>query len=441
MQLEAKLPQKTLVKDKKQTAYICLTVTPEKDPNYNRTPIGVMAVIDRSGSMEGKPIKEAKDSVKKLVSYLSDDDMFGLLIFGDDVDNIVEFDKIISKDAIYRKIDSIFAGGSTDMGSAITLGYDILNNKQFDGVKRMLVLSDGYANVGLTGNALKSRVEELVKTNDNIGITTFGLGLRYDEILLSDIAKLGNGSYYYVKTPDEISYCFSEEFGDLLSVALMKSKISCSFVNGVTVKQIYSTNEDKGAYLVGNIYSGEKRNFVIEIEVDYDKVKITSSESEDSLVKIMNSVFTSAVNRPINIGRINVFGELPNGENQEFLTDVAFSFGDEKDAENSIDKDVAVIVDIIRKAFYIDYVKTNADAGIKINSMAIQDIEASFFTNVGDYTNTLAGDNEWMKTVIDLDLNQYVVGANNNNTRMMYSMSGDVLRGRLKKANQTWQKQ
>ena len=125
-----------------------------KTDGQARTPLNISLVIDRSGSMDGDKLKHAKLAAQFVIDQLSPEDYVSIVQYDDAVDVVSTSNRVGDKQLLKRKVDAISAGGSTNLGGGMLEGYHQVKSTYNDGfVNRVLLLSDGLANVGSDNRA------------------------------------------------------------------------------------------------------------------------------------------------------------------------------------------------------------------------------------------------------------------------------------------------
>ena len=114
--------------------------------------------------------------------------------------------------------------------AGLRIGYDLaLKNARFGSINRVILCSDGVANVGQTGpDAILREVSAHVE--EGITLTTIGFGMgNFNDILMEQLANKGNGSYAYVDTLDEAKRIFVENLTGTLQVIARDAKVQVEF--------------------------------------------------------------------------------------------------------------------------------------------------------------------------------------------------------------------
>src|SRR5690606_5873565 len=107
-------------------------------------------------------------------------DVFGLVAFDDTVDVIVPAGPVTEPEGIKRAICSLRPRGSTDLAAGLLRGFKEARRLETEAGVRVLLISDGHANRGVTDPAIIGpKVAELV--DSRITTSSLGVGLGYDE--------------------------------------------------------------------------------------------------------------------------------------------------------------------------------------------------------------------------------------------------------------------
>lgn len=264
-----------LESDDRVTLMLDLTA-PINEASKDRPGQAVQIVLDRSGSMEGGPLESAKESILKLIDRLAPQDSFGLVAFDDTALVIAPIRTMADHDmpALRRAVREMHTGGSTDISAGYLLGLRELNRTPAVGGSTLLLISDGHANAGEQDPKFFA---EVAATNAQAKVTTssIGLGNGYDEKILEALAQGGGGAHRFASTIDEAIGAIAAEVEDLLDKAIVNTVLRLTPTVGLTrqpqieVLQRLPHWKDGDTYVVqlGDLYAGENRRFMIDIEV------------------------------------------------------------------------------------------------------------------------------------------------------------------------------
>ncbi|KAA5545237.1 VWA domain-containing protein [Roseiconus nitratireducens] len=257
----------------KQTNYLRIALTGSDLPqSESRPPINAAIVIDQSGSMSGQKIVQAREAAITAVRRLRDDDIVAVILYADSAHVLVPATRATDREAIVEKIRSVNAGGSTALFAGVSKGAaEVRKFLDSDSVNRVILLSDGQANVGpQSPRELERLGASLVK--EGISVSTLGLGLGYNEDLMSRLAAAGSGNHMFVEQADDLVAVFQREFNDLMSVVANDFEIHARIGEGIRPVRVLNTKADisgQDIYIpLAQLYARQERYFVIEVEVD-----------------------------------------------------------------------------------------------------------------------------------------------------------------------------
>ncbi|MDP5275561.1 vWA domain-containing protein [Chengkuizengella axinellae] len=197
----------------------------------NRKPANLVFVIDVSGSMEQENrLDLVKRSLQLLVEQLNDNDQVGIVVYGSHARTILEPTSIKNKNYILEAIDQLQSSGSTNAEEGLVLGYEIASDHfQSGAVNRVILCSDGVANVGETGpEGILEEIERYAR--NDITLSTFGFGMgNYNDVLMEQLADQGDGNYSYIDSFSEARRIFTEELTGTLQTIAKDVKIQVEF--------------------------------------------------------------------------------------------------------------------------------------------------------------------------------------------------------------------
>ena len=256
---------------------LMLDLTAPANPKHASRPgQAVQVVLDRSGSMNGAPLDAAKGSLLKLIDRLAPQDSFGLVAFDDSALVIAPTRTMADHHlpSLRKAIREMSTGGSTDIAAGYLMGLRELTRVQAAGGSTLLLISDGHANAGEQDPKFFAEVATK-SAADKVTTSSIGLGTGYDETILEALAQGGGGAHRFAGSIDEAVGAIAAEVDDLLDKTVVNAVLRLTPTSVMTtapaieVLQRLPYWKDGDTYVVqlGDLYSGENRRFVINLEV------------------------------------------------------------------------------------------------------------------------------------------------------------------------------
>ncbi len=237
-----------------------------------RVPLNIALVLDRSGSMMGEKLAYCKKAAQFVVDNLDPNDRLSIVVYDSQVDILLANAKVGNKQAIKNLIESIRERGSTFMSGGMLSGYKEV--KQFfeaGRVNRVLLLTDGLANQGITDRHSLDSIASKRATEDKISLSTFGVGADFDEKMLTDLAEYGIGNYYFIDKPENIPPIFSKELKGLLEVVAQNTTIRVTLPGDVELVKVYGYQSVQKGNIIEipfrDVFSEEQKSVLLELKL------------------------------------------------------------------------------------------------------------------------------------------------------------------------------
>ena len=241
-----------------------------------RPPVNLALVIDRSGSMNGDKIARVRKAALELVHRLAPDDIISIVAFDTSIQVLVPAQRVGDARGLEAAICSIEARGNTALYGGVTTGAAEVRRQIEDNhyVNRVILLSDGLANVGPGSPEELGRLGySLMK--EGISVTTLGLGLDFNEDLMTRLASRSDGNTYFVENSSDLPGIFSRELGDVLNVIARRVVVEIDFPEGVRpvnfVGREGSIRGQHAELALNQLYGGQEKFALIEVEVAPDR--------------------------------------------------------------------------------------------------------------------------------------------------------------------------
>jgi hypothetical protein len=302
-----------------------------------RAALDIVAVIDKSGSMEGQKLKLVKTMLNHMVDTLSPTDQLSIVTYQDHVYTDLPFTrqsdegKATAKDAIAP----ITSGGCTNLGGGLVQGVKELGKRShMNEVASILLFTDGLVNVGpSTAPLILKTAKEAANPKENADdnnnnnsinkgtllpgtINTFGFGADHDASMLRTLAENGGGVYYFVENESRITESFADCFGGLLSTFAQRIPVSFVAGTGVQIKKLMTkypvtTIVPNAHYTIAlaDLQSEENRDILASVEIpsleqpeeSFPLLKITLTYQNAVTSAEETKTIIAAVARPVSV--------------------------------------------------------------------------------------------------------------------------------------------
>ncbi len=229
-----------------------------------RRPLNLSVVLDRSGSMAGQPLRQAIIAASHVARALTPQDTLSIVTYDDAVETVLPPMAVRDPDSIAAILRHIGAGGLTNLSGGWLRGSEhVAARRQPEAISRVLLLTDGQANVGVT-DARLLRETAAEKAEAGISTTTLGFGTSFDEDVLIGMAQAGRGNYYFIQSPDDAADVFRIELESLRNLAAQNMTVRVTPHEGVHLQPIgtpHSRQLEDGTWEIelGDVYEGEGR--------------------------------------------------------------------------------------------------------------------------------------------------------------------------------------
>ena len=262
-----------LIAGTRQELTVQLLIHPAPAPQRRgaRLPLNLALVLDRSGSMSGGPLEMAKQAIVAALRQLHPQDRVSVVSFDDTVRVEVPSGPVRDLDALIAQVMQIESGGSTALYDGWLEGAtQVASNLNQEGLNRVILLSDGQANAGLTDpTEIARRVAGL--SERGVSTTTLGFGRHYDETLLLGMATAGDGNFEHIETAGSLPTFFENELQGLTRTSgrTVSLGLEPNPEYGAQVLEVLNdlTQNSLGRYQLGNLVEGQPINVVVRLQL------------------------------------------------------------------------------------------------------------------------------------------------------------------------------
>ena len=258
-----------LLANGQSTVYARIRISTLPRPEKARGAINVAVAIDTSGSMEGKPIEEARRAALQMMDALKDGDRLAVIAFHSKAEVLLPSTELSAeiRDDVKQRISAMKAQGTTEMAGGLEAAISqVRANYSQKGVNRVVLLGDGIPNNEGSIVYTAQRAAE-----EGIAVTTLGLGLDYDETLMGKLAQVSGGRFRYIETADKVAAIFQEELSQIDSIYGRNANVRIVAGPGVRIESVVGGPDEapsQSAYVpLGDIGRGDTRDVVVRMTV------------------------------------------------------------------------------------------------------------------------------------------------------------------------------
>ena len=187
---------------------------------WQRAPLNLVAVVDKSGSMDGEPLELVRQSLRQVVGQMRDGDQLSIVLYGDTSHVHLAPTPIAGggRKAALAAIDAIVSEGSTAMEEGLKVGYATAfrSEGKFRGSTRLMLFTDEQPNVGATDAESFMGMAEAASRR-GIGLTTIGVGVQFGAELGMKMSSVRGGNLFFLSNEEEVKSVFEKQLDTMVS--------------------------------------------------------------------------------------------------------------------------------------------------------------------------------------------------------------------------------
>jgi Ca-activated chloride channel family protein len=212
-----------------------------RDPGQ-RKPLNLTFVLDTSGSMEGLPIELQRAAMRAIAGQLRAGDVVSMVTWNVDQRDVLTGHAITGPNdpLLVGAIEGVIASGGTDLAGGLVRGYQLAAaQRSAERINRVVLISDGIANVGVTDAALIGQHADDEEGEEGIYLTGIGVGDGVNDTLMNQVTDTGRGAYVYLDSAAEAQRMLGERFLSVVDVAARGVRLEVTLPYYLTLEKFF----------------------------------------------------------------------------------------------------------------------------------------------------------------------------------------------------------
>lgn len=258
--------------------FVRYVVTAKEAPGRTRSPLNFVLVLDRSGSMAGAKLEQAKQAALGLVERLATTDRVAVVIYDTFAEVLVASTPATAanKQSVLAAIRGLRERGSTNLEGGLRLAQEeVARGKSEGSVDRIVLLSDGIANVGDSSVPGLTNLARSIRQQTGAAVSSVGIGLDFNHDLMEQLAEVAAGSYTYLRDEAGLAEVFQRELEHSATAAARAVTLTLQPAARIAVTDVYGyafTRQPGGAVSVAlpDLHAGAAFQLVLRIEAPAD---------------------------------------------------------------------------------------------------------------------------------------------------------------------------
>lgn len=214
---------------------LAISISAIADGLNRNVPLNLCLILDRSGSMNGRPLETVKKAACRIVDRLNPGDRLSVIAFDHRAKVIVPNQTIDDPERIKKEINKLSADGGTAIDEGMQLGIKELTKGKKESISQAFLLTDGENEHGSNKRCLEFAS---LAASYSLTVNTLGFGDNWNQDVLEQIADAGGGTLSHIQQPDEAEAKFSQLFDRIQTVGLTNAYLLFSLVPRVRLAEL-----------------------------------------------------------------------------------------------------------------------------------------------------------------------------------------------------------
>jgi Ca-activated chloride channel family protein len=271
LRAEGRIGHTRLSGDSDSETYLLVTVRADAQATGPAARRHLSIVLDRSGSMQGKRLRNAVAAAQSAVRRLGNEDVVSVIDYSTNARVLVPPTELDSRtrDRVVNELARVTAEGDTCISCGLESSVELIGRRT-GYINRVLLLSDGEATAGILDADGLRRVAASVR-NANASVTTIGVDVDYNERLMTAIAQESSGRHYFVENPEGLARIFDLELSGLERTVARDAELGFELAPGIELIDVadrsFRREGSRVLVTLGTFAAGEERSVLVRVRV------------------------------------------------------------------------------------------------------------------------------------------------------------------------------
>lgn len=271
VKVSARVGHRVLGADGSKTYALFELEGPEEGTAETAGRIDLRLVVDRSGSMKGQRLVNAKAAARAAVKRLRAEDRVTLIAYDAEPEVLLRETPLSprGREALNLALDRLVPKGATCISCALesTMG---MSSRKGSTIEHVVLLSDGEPTRGLKGTA---ELEGLARRARRMGmsVSSVGVDVDYNEKLLAALALASNGEHYFAPDASKLESIFDQEVSRLVKASAQDVTLELELPEGVELVQVFDRAFERDGRKLevrfGSFTPRDKKTLLLELKV------------------------------------------------------------------------------------------------------------------------------------------------------------------------------
>lgn len=253
--------------------YLEMNSEEQEKINDNRMPLNISLVLDKSGSMQGDNIKYVKIACNSIIKELTKEDKLSIVVYNNSSQVLMTTVNVNNPDSVSKIINNVLADGGTNIEAGLVKGYgELAANYDKNALNKLILLSDGMANAGITNPQQLAKIASDKKMQNNISLSSFGVGKSFNEDLMTSLAESGSGNYYFIDSAGKVESILQQEFNEIMNIQGINARITVQLPEGISLAKSYgyavTQNNNSLIIELGDIFPYDSKGILLKFKID-----------------------------------------------------------------------------------------------------------------------------------------------------------------------------